>query len=95
MLGMRLLPARENGYAVLQSTEGTRLRLVAGTPARSRSFRIGIRVDDRPTVRRWRAHIDASGGFGNPIVDRTAWYGFTVADPDGYLVEFYTDAPEP
>lgn len=94
ILGMRLLPAPVDGGAVLVSAGGTRLRLVVGTPNRSRQFRIGVRVDDRATVRKWRAHVDAGGGFGNPIIEQLGYYGFTVADPDGYLVEFMTEADE-
>lgn len=93
-LGMRLLPPSAEGGGALLCAGGFRLRLVAGTPSRARQFRIGVRLDDRATVRRWRAHVDASGGFGNPIADRAGYYGFTVADPDGYLVEFMTDADE-
>ncbi|NDD28428.1 MAG: VOC family protein [Proteobacteria bacterium] len=70
------------------------LRLVSGTPLRARQFRLGVHLDDRVAVRRWRAHVDASGGFGNPVTESAGYYGCTVADPDGYLVEFYTEAPE-
>lgn len=94
ILGMRLLARSVDGVTVLVSTDGSRLRLAVGAPNRSRQFRIGIRVDDRATVRKWRAHVDAGGGFGNPIIDRPGYYGFTVADPDGYLVEFMTEADE-
>lgn len=94
MLGMRLLPVTDEGVAELESTDGFSLRLVAGTPSHSRQFRIGVRLDDRSTVRKWRAHVDAGGGFANPIVERPGYYGFTVADPDGYLVEFMTDTDE-
>lgn len=94
MLGLRIVAQGLPETCILQSVEGFRLRLVSGTPLRARQFRLGVHLDDRVAVRRWRAHVDASGGFGNPVTESAGYYGCTVADPDGYLVEFYTEAPE-
>lgn len=94
MLGMRMTPPTTDGARDLRATGDFRLRLVTGTPARARQFRVGIHVESRVELRRWRAHVDASGGLGNPIVEREGYYGFTVSDPDGYMLEFYSEAAE-
>jgi catechol 2,3-dioxygenase-like lactoylglutathione lyase family enzyme len=93
VLGMRLLPPEKAGRRDLVGGQ-FRMRLIAGTPLRARAFRIGLHLDDRPTVRAWRKHVDASDAFPNPVVESEAYYGFTVADPDGCLVEFYTEREE-
>ncbi len=94
MLGMKASPHATDEGRELHSASGLRLRVVLGTAQRSRQFRLGVHVAGRVEVRRWRSHIDANGGLANPITDTPDRYGFTIADPDGYLLEFYTETPE-
>lgn len=96
MLGLkppRPAPPPRDGVVSLQSP-AFRLSLVAGTPSRARAFRFGLHLPSRAEVRAWRAHLDHNGGMPAPIQERDGTYGFTVADPDGYVLEFASDARE-
>ncbi|MBM3460775.1 MAG: VOC family protein [Armatimonadetes bacterium] len=70
------------------------LSLVEGTVARARAFRFGVACSSRREVRAWRAHQDNNAGMPTPITEREGRYGFTIADPDSYVLEFFTAAPE-
>lgn len=94
VLGMRNKSSVGAEGLTLQAQGDFQIRLVAGMSARPRNFRFGLQLSNRVEVRQWRAHVDAADTYANPIVERESYYGFTVADPDGYLLEFQTDAPE-
>jgi len=95
MLSLKPAPTvRANELVILKCGQDLTLHLVRGSPARSRHFRIGLQLDSRPEVRAWRAHMDHNGATASPIEERDSYYGFILADPDGYVLEFFTAAPE-
>lgn len=73
---------------------GFRIWLYAGAPARSARFRLGLFLPTRREVRAWRSHLDHSDAMPGPIQELDGLYGFTVADPDRYVLEFCTSEPE-
>jgi catechol 2,3-dioxygenase-like lactoylglutathione lyase family enzyme len=88
-----LKPQRGGPANVLLGASLT-LALVGGTPSRARGFRFGLRLDTREAVRAWRAHLDHSSAMPTSIVEQDGVYGFSVVDPDGYVLDIGTVQPE-
>jgi Glyoxalase/Bleomycin resistance protein/Dioxygenase superfamily len=73
---------------------GLRLWLHAGKPARANQSRFGLFLATRREVRAWRSHLDLSDAMPGPVRELDGLYGFTVADPDRYVLEFCSAEPE-
>ncbi|HKZ23033.1 MAG TPA: VOC family protein [Thermoplasmata archaeon] len=85
---------KEEGFLIIRNADGFDLAFMEDSNPDPMPpwFHFGFRLPNREAVRAMHDRMSADGvSIPRPLEDHGSWMSFRCADPDGYVIEVYTD----